>query len=245
VTPRLHLPRALRPGLEVELDRDLSHYVLRVLRLRTGDPVQVFDGAGARHAATVAQAGPRQCVLRVGEPLPSPAESPLPITLAQCVSTGEKMDWTIEKAVELGAAEIVPLQSSRSVVRLDEERARRRAAHWERLVVAACMQCGRDRLPALRPVRALAEWLATAPADGLRLVLAPGAAQGLGSLPAPAQGTGVVVLVGPESGLSDDEVALARAAGFVPVSLGPRILRTETAGLAALAALQARFGDLR
>lgn len=252
MTPRLYLPCTLQPGLELPLDRDLVHYVQRVLRLRSGDALQVFDGAGARHAARLVDASPGQCLVQIGEPLTPTPESPLKLSLAQCISTGEKMDWTIEKAVELGAAEIVPLQSGRSVVRLDEARARRRAQHWDRLLVAACMQCGRDRLPVLHPIRSLADWLGTLPptspedpsGHALRIVLAPGAARTLGSFELSAQ-TAITVLVGPESGLSEDEIARACAAGFLPVSLGPRILRTETAGLAALAALQARVGDLR
>ncbi len=252
MTPRLYLPCALQAGLELPLDRELAHYVQRVLRLRSGDALQVFDGAGARHAARLAGGARGQCLVQVGEALAATAESPLKLSLAQCISTGEKMDWTIEKAVELGAAEIVPLQSARSVVRLDEARARRRAQHWERLLVAACMQCGRDLLPVLQPIRLLDDWLDAlppAPPDDppghtLRIVLAPGAARSLGGLELSAV-TAITVLVGPESGLSEDELARACAVGFLPVSLGPRILRTETAGLVALAALQARAGDLR
>lgn len=243
--PRLHLPGPLAPGAAATLDREQSHYASRVLRLRPGDALEVFDGAGARHSATIREADPRRCVLLLGARLPSTAESPFPIVLAQCLSAGEKMDWTIEKAVELGVSAIVPLQSRRSVVRLDEDRARRRAEHWQRLIVAACMQCGRDRLPALDPVRALEDWLAAPAAGAPRLVLAPGAAVSIGELAAPAGSGGpAVVLVGPESGLTDEELEQARSAGFVAVSMGPRILRTETAGLAALAVLQARFGDL-
>ncbi|HWS74770.1 MAG TPA: 16S rRNA (uracil(1498)-N(3))-methyltransferase [Quisquiliibacterium sp.] len=248
MTPRLYLPAALSPGDEAALDRDQSHYTSRVLRLRTGDALQVFDGAGARHAASIVDADPRRCVLRIGEALQAGTESPLRVTLAQCVSASEKMDWTIEKAVELGVAEIVPLQSKRSVVRLDPDRARRRAEHWQRLIVAACMQCGRDLLPALRPVQGLSDWLTGAPQGGLRVVLAPGAHCPIGALPgngSDLDSTVAVVLVGPESGFADDELEQAIASGFRPVSIGPRILRTETAGLAALSVLQARFGDLR
>lgn len=245
MTPRLHLPGPLEPGTTATLDREQSHYASRVLRLRPGDALEVFDGTGARHAATIREADPRRCVLLLGASLPSNAESPFPIVLAQCLSAGEKMDWTIEKAVELGVSAIVPLQSRRSVVRLDEDRARRRAEHWQRLIVAACMQCGRDRLPELAPVRSLEDWLAGPVAGAPRLVLAPGAAVSIGELAAPAGSDGpAVVLVGPESGLADEELEQARSAGFIPVSMGPRILRTETAGLAALAVLQARFGDL-
>lgn len=245
MTPRLLLPGPLTAGALVALDREASHHLSRVLRARAGDAVEVFDGAGHRHAATLTVADPRASELRIDDALASTTESPLRLTLAQCVSAGEKMDWTIEKAVELGVAAIVPLLSARSTVKLDADRAQRRAEHWQRLVVAACMQCGRDRLPELHPVRSLAAWLETPAPDSLRLVLAPGAAQAIGTLPAPARpDTAVQLLVGPESGLSAAEVDQACAAGFLPVRMGPRILRTETAGLAALAVLQARFGDL-
>ena len=243
MTPRLHLPGPLVPGARAALDREQSHYAGRVLRLRTGDALEVFDGAGTRHAATVEDADPRRFAVVIGARLPSATESPFEVVLAQCLSAAEKMDWTIEKAVELGVSAIVPLQSRRSVVRLDEDRARRRAEHWQRLVVAACMQCGRDRIPELAPVRSLEAWLAQGPAGAPRLVLAPGADLTIGGVPAPGAGP-AIVLVGPESGFADEELALAQAAGFTPVSMGPRILRTETAGLAALAVLQARFGDL-
>lgn len=282
MTPRLHLRGPLRPGAGAALEREAAHYLGRVLRLRTGDPVEVFDGEGARHAAVLESIDARGGLLRIGAALPSGTESPLRITLAQCISAGEKMDWTIEKAVELGVARIVPLQSARSVVRLDAGRAQRRAEHWQRLVTAACMQCGRDRLPALDPVQPLETWLdaqggdvrsgdvrsGDAPAaelrtrdvlplpgdaqagdaraaSTLRLILAPGAADAIGSIAAPADLAEVLLLVGPESGFTDAELARARRAGLLPASLGPRILRTETAGLAALAVLQARFGDLR
>jgi 16S rRNA (uracil1498-N3)-methyltransferase len=165
--------------------------------------------------------------------------------LARCLSAGEKMDWTIEKAVELGVSAIVPLQSAALGRAARRDHARRRAEHWQRLVVAACVQCGRDRLPELAPVRTLEDWLAAPGAGAPRLVLAPGAVITIGELAVPAGSVGpAVVLVGPESGLADEELAQARQAGFVAVSMGPRILRTETAGLAALAVLQARFGDL-
>ncbi|MEN9315975.1 MAG: hypothetical protein RIS35_2368 [Pseudomonadota bacterium] len=244
MTPRLHLPGPLAPGEHRTLERETSHYLCRVLRLAGGDPVEVFDGGGVRHAASIARPDARACALLIGERLPSGAESPLRITLAQCVSAGEKMDWTIEKAVELGVAAIAPLTSQRSVVRLDGERTRKRAEHWQRIVVAACMQCGRDLLPELHPAQPLAAWIGR-PSDALRLALVPGARTRLAELPPPAgDAPAIELLVGPESGLSDEEVRLAVQCGFVPVSLGPRVLRTETAGLAAIAALQSRFGDL-
>ena len=243
MTPRVHLPGPLHAGAEHRLERELAHYLTRVLRLRPGDDLEVFDGEGARHGATLLAVDSRHAVLRIDAARPGLPDSPLPVFLAQCLSAGEKMDWTIEKAIELGAHGIIPLQSRRSVVRLDDDRAQRRAEHWQRLAIAACMQCGRDRLPRIEPVRPLASWLQSAWPRSTRLVLAPGARAAIGSIETPEPGP-LLILVGPESGLADDELDAAVNAGFQPVSMGPRILRTETAGLAAIAVLQARFGDL-
>lgn len=242
MTPRVLAPAPIPPAGVVTLGPDASHHLVRVLRVREGDQVQLFDGEGARFAATLIGADPKGCAVQVTHPETPLPESPIAITLAQCVSSAEKMDWTIEKAVELGVTAIVPLMSARGVVRLDDERGRRRLEHWNRLVVAACAQCGRDRLPRLTAPRSLRNWLASGEPTGRAYVLTPGASERVGSI---APGTDpVTLLVGPESGLSDDEVRDALAAGFSALSLGPRILRTETAGLAAIAALQARFGDL-
>ena len=240
--PRIHFAARLREGDEALLDPEPSHYLARVLRLRAGDAVQLFDGEGGRFNAVVEDASPKRARLRIATIEPPGPESPLRITLAQCVSGPEKMDWTVEKAVELGAAAIQPLISRRSVVRWDDERARRRLEHWRRLIVAACMQCGRDRLPLLGAPMPLADWLERRPRTATALVLSPGAPRSLSDLA--VDGDAVEVLVGPEAGLSDEEVAAAQGRGFVTVGLGPRVLRTETAGLAAIAVLQARFGDL-
>ena len=242
MTPRLYLPIALIPGEQIELSGEQSHYVARVLRLRAGDPVQVFDGDGSRHAATIVETRAKRAALRVGDALAPGPESPLAITLGQCISSAEKMDWTIEKAVELGVAEIQPLVSSRSVVRLDAQRAQRRTEHWRRLIVAACMQCGRDRLPVLAPPAPLAQWLTPRPPGVTAVALVPDGRVRLSRIELPA--ATVHLLIGPESGLADDELEAARSAGFIEASLGPRVLRTETAGLAAMALLQARAGDL-
>jgi 16S rRNA (uracil1498-N3)-methyltransferase len=282
--PRLLLPGSHGIGDRIDADPQAAHYLARVLRVGAGDAVQVFDGNGHRHAARVEQAGRDRVVLRIERALAAQPESPLHITLLQALSSAEKMDWTIEKAVELGVTRIVPLDSARSQVRLDRERAARRLAHWERIAVAACMQCGRDRLPRIGPIGSIARLEdALAGIAGERLVLAappsgapadpdsgpdPGAARAVGrptpqpdrvpaALPLshwqPARPGGpapespvslaVVLLVGPESGLAPDEVDRAVALGFVPVSLGPRTLRTETAALAAVAALQVKYGD--
>lgn len=238
--PRVLLPGPLLAGTLVDLEREPSHHLCRVLRLARGDALQVFDGAGARHAASIDAADARRCRILIGEAQPAPAPAALRLTLAQCVSAGEKMDWTVEKAVELGVAAIVPLLSQRSVVRLDEQRAQRRVEHWRRLVVAACMQCGQDRLPRVADPLPLSQWLQSR--EGAGLVLDPDARLRLGA--AGVVAGGLDLLVGPESGLSPEELAGAEAAGLTRVSLGPRVLRTETAGLAAIAVLQSRFGDL-
>jgi 16S rRNA (uracil1498-N3)-methyltransferase len=242
MTARLHLPVALRAGDEIELAPEQSHYVARVLRLRPGEALQIFDGLGSRHAAVIVDPHAKRARLRVGDAQPALADSPLSVTLGQCISSAEKMDWTIEKAVELGVATIQPLISKRTVVRLDAQRAQRRGEHWQRLIVAACMQCGRDRLPSLAPPIELAAWLAAGDAGTTAVVLVPGARIRLAGIE--TRGASLKLLVGPESGLADEELEAARAAGFVEASLGPRVLRTETAGLAALAVLQAKAGDL-
>ena len=167
-------------------------------------------------------------------------ESPLQIVLVQALASGDKMDWVVQKAVELGASAIQPVQAERSVLRLVGERADKRQAHWQQVAVAACEQCGRNRIPEVRPLQPLTHWLADH-RDGLTYVLAPGGAASFAEEPVPQQVAHV--LVGPEGGWSDAEMAAFDAAGCRRVRLGPRVLRTETAGLAAIAALQARWGD--
>ena len=233
--------RPAGPGHRVALDERRSHHLVRVLRLRGGESVEAFDGAGNCFAATIVEADAKRSVLLIGEPLACPAESPLSITLAQCLSSAERMDWTIEKAVELGARAIVPLDSERSQVRLDAARAARKHEHWQRIAESACAQSGRAWLPALHPLMPLRAFVSDA-RTARRLVLAPGAPVRL-SAAGVASGDSLTLLAGPESGFSDAELALAIAAGYEPVALGPRILRTETAGLAAIAALQALAGD--
>lgn len=260
---RLFYPGPLPAGGLVRLDPEASHHALRVLRLQPGDPVELFDGSGARWPGRLADADARGASVEVGEPRFATTESPLAIGLAQALPSGDKMDWVIEKAVELGAVAIQPLFSRRSLVRLDGDRAAKRLAHWRRIALAACMQCGRDRIPTIGEPVALGRWLgqpaplpvaspsradaataapAAAPApDPLRLVLSPYGHGGLSDLGLP--GRSAWLLAGPEGGFSEDEQALALSAGWQPLRLGPRVLRTETAGLAAIAALQARFGD--
>ena len=255
MTPRLHVPEAGdawdadRQGLSLEQAE--AHYLGQVLRLREGDPLEVFDGRGRRFAARLSRIGRRDAGLELLEEQPGNRLGALRLTLVQALSAAEKMDWTLEKATELGVARIIPVLSRRSKVRLEGERADRRQAHWQRLVVAASMQSQRDELPEVEPIQSLAAVLAREDlGQGITLV-PPGPEAALPRLaqwapdnsPDAAQ-RHISLLVGPESGLDAEEIDEARAAGWSGFTLGPRILRTETAGLAALAILQARFGDL-
>lgn len=243
--PRFFCPGPLSAGATVCLPEGAAHHAARALRLGLGDAVTLFDGVGGEYSGRIAAIAKNRVEVALAAASVVERESPLYIVLAQALQAGEKMDLTVQKAVELGVAAVQPLASRRSVVRLAGERAQRRVAHWRGVVVSACEQCGRNRLPAVGEVMPLEDWLATlgplAPGE-LRLLLAPGATHALHELPPPGR---VSLLIGAEGGLDPQEQAAALGAGFVAVRLGPRVLRTETAGLAALAALQAVWGDFR
>ncbi len=213
-----------------------------VLRLAPGNPVILFDGQGNAYDGEIAKCARGEVSVRLHKRRDEDRESPLQVTLAQAVSSGERMDYTIQKAVELGVSAVQPLLAERCVVRLSGERAAKRGAHWQAVVAAACEQCGRNRVPRVAPLQPLRGWLEQpAPADALRLMLLPGAPTGLHQLARP---TGMVtVLAGPEGGLTEAEAGDAVRAGFMPLRLGPRVLRTETAAVALLAAMQALWGD--
>lgn len=240
--PRLYLPIRLTPGLTAPLDERAFNHAVRVLRLGVDAPVTLFNGHGGAFAATLIEVGKRQALARVLEALPGEVESPLSVTLAQGISRGDKMDYTLQKAVELGVTTIQPLFTERGGVDLTGERLTRKVQHWQGVLIGACEQCGRNRLAELREPLLLPDGLQRlAAAPGLKLLLDPLAANGLRGLPPP---TGpITLLIGSEGGFSPAELTQARAAGFIGVRLGPRILRTETAGVAALAALQALWGD--
>ncbi|MBL8447175.1 MAG: 16S rRNA (uracil(1498)-N(3))-methyltransferase [Zoogloeaceae bacterium] len=237
---RFFCPGPLREGEEVALPKGVGHHAERVLRLAVGDPVVLFDGEGAQFSATLSALGgvPRALV---GQRETPTTESPLALTLVQGLAASDKMDWIIQKAVELGVAAIVPVAAERSVLQLSGERAEKRLAHWRQVAVAACEQCGRNRLPTVAPVRSLGEALEAAGENRLRWVLDPAADISLTAM-MPPDGP-LSLFIGPESGWSARELERLQRAGGRGVRLGPRVLRTETAGLAALAAIQARWGD--
>ena len=218
-----------------------AHRVTHVLRLEPGDAIVVFDGRGCEYPARIERIGKSGVTVTVGEADTVDRESPLAVTLAQGISSGERMDYTIQKAVELGVRAIQPLATERSVVKLGGERAVKRVAHWQGVAVAACQQSGRNRVPEVLPVAALTAWLATIPDDAERLMLSPHASRALRELERPAGS--IVLLIGPEGGFAPRELSDAQALGFTSVRLGPRVLRTETAALAALAAMQTLWGD--
>jgi 16S rRNA (uracil1498-N3)-methyltransferase len=237
--PRFYCPFPLRDAVQVRLAQDAAHHAARVLRLRRGDDVVLFDGSGGEHAGSVHQVARDAMLIDVGKHYPDDRESSLRVCLAQALASGDKMDTILQKAVELSVAEFQPLATGKSVVKLGEERAVRRAQHWQQVVIAACEQCGRNRLPLVQPVQDFVTWVGLQ--GGMRLILLPSARESLGDLPRPTES--FTVLVGPEGGFSDREIGLACEQGFKPIRLGPRVLRTETAGLAALAAVQALWGD--
>jgi 16S rRNA (uracil1498-N3)-methyltransferase len=245
--PRFYCPTLLQPGALLELPATAARHV-QVLRLQPGDGVTLFDGAGHESSASVTHMGRSQVQVRLGELAAVSREPARAVHLAVGMPANERMDWLVEKATELGAASIQPLITERSVLRLSGERADKKRQHWQSVAVAACEQCGGNRLPVIHPVQTLAQWLAqTAPLPGRRAVLslqpqaqpwvawahAQTAVEGVdgGGLGQPA----LTFLSGPEGGLSPAEEAQAHAAGFTPVTLGPRVLRAETAALAALA----------
>jgi 16S rRNA (uracil1498-N3)-methyltransferase len=239
---RVYVDAPLTPGKRVTLEGSAASHLIRVLRLRVADALTLFNGQGGEYAATIAEARSGRLSVAVGEPLGIERESPLTLTLAQGVSRGERMDLVVQKATELGAAGIVPLFTERSVVRLSAQQAARKLDHWRAIAISACEQCGRNRLPRLAAPLALADFLKQGTAGATGLLLSPAASAGIAAMARPA--AAVTVLIGPEGGLSEAEQQAAVAAGFVPVRLGPRVLRTETAAIAALSVLQGRYGDL-
>ncbi|MFA7281655.1 MAG: 16S rRNA (uracil(1498)-N(3))-methyltransferase [Sterolibacterium sp.] len=238
---RFYCPMPLQAGCTVTLPPEAAHHALRVLRLRSGDELLVFDGQGGEYSGRVTETAPL-FRLRLTDWHDIEREASLALTLVQALPSGDKMDWVVQKAVELGVKAIQPLHAKRSVVRLSGERAEKRRSHWQQVAIAACEQSGRNRVPEIAPVFDLPHYLAQPPGENeTRLLLSPQAELRLADLPRPVGA--VTLLIGPEGGFAEEEEATALAVGFRAVRMGPRVLRTETAGLAALAALLAMYGD--
>ena len=240
-THRVYTPQALEPGCRVRLGGRQAHYLGRVLRLAAGQVVVLFNGDGRDYASELLRAGREELEFEVTARLPALAESPLRIAVVQAVSRGERMDQTLQKCTELGATAFRPVLCERVEVRLDGKRLAKRLDHWRSVIVAACEQSGRARIPALIAPCGLEDWLAESdPAPPTRLVLDPDADRRLADVPA---ATAFELAVGPEGGFSAAELDRMHARGVERVTLGPRILRTETAAPAAIAVLQALHGD--
>lgn len=241
---RVFVEAALSPGARIEAGGTAAAHITRVLRLATGDPVTVFNGDGNDYPARIAALGGARVEIEVQERRAARPESPLALSLVQGIARAERMDQIVQKATELGVAAIQPVLTARGVVRLDAKATGRKVAHWRGIVIAACEQCGRARLPDLAAPLPLVEWLArAAPVARLRLQLAVDAGESL--ITAMTGADAIELLIGPEGGLSNEERNAAERAGYRPVALGPRVLRTETAAIAALALLQGIAGDLR
>ena len=239
--PRLYTPQIFIPDKELSVTGQTAHHVAHVLRIRSGAPVSVFDGKGCEHRAIIKTIKRSEIILEIAEARTAQQEPSLDITLLQGIARNDRMDLILQKAVELGVNNIQPLWMQRSQAHLKGSRLEKRCKHWQGVIISACEQCGRATLPQLGAAMSFADWMHSRHNRGLRLLLQPDSTTGLGTLQ-PPDGR-IYVLAGPEGGLNDDEQMLAKSAGFLGIRLGPRILRTETAALAALAAMQTLWGD--
>lgn len=239
---RVYVEEPLTTGRRLTVEGTAANHITRVLRLRVGDPLTLFDGSGGEFGARIEAFRKEAVLVDVTEERDLTRESALSLTLIQGISRGERMDWVIQKATELGATRIVPVFTKRSVVRLDDRQAEKKLQHWRGVAVAACEQCGRNRVPEVTAPKDFFDLLTPGVSSGTRLLLTPNGKLRIGDLQ--AIGAGISVLIGPEGGLEETEQEAALGAGFQAVRLGPRILRTETAAIAALTIIQHSFGDL-
>ena len=251
--PRFYSPEKITTGRIIELPHNVVHHALRVLRLGRGDELILFNGNGGEFLAVIENIDKDGATVGIEAYLDIERESPLAITLGQAVCVNEKMDWIVQKAVELGVSRIQPLDTKLSLVRLSGERAEKRMKHWQQVIISACEQCGRNRIPQVLPLVSLSDWLgaqfnewknpSSVNFSSLRFMLSPTARKGLNDFPESVTAAMLTLLVGPEGGLTPEEEAAALVSGFAPLRLGKRILRTESAALAAVAAMQMRWGD--
>ena len=239
-TPRIYTPQALAANHTLPLDNDAANHVGRVLRMQAGQALQLFNGDGNNYAATITEVSKKQVTVKIIDAQTNPVESPLNIHLGQAISRGDRMDFAIQKAVELGVTEITPLFTERCGVKLDGERLSKRNEQWQKIAISACEQSGRSVIPVVHPAINLDQWLAQ-DTNSLQLTLDPRASATIKTLTASQH---IRLVIGPEGGFTDIEVAATSLAGFTGIQLGPRVLRTETAALSAISALQLQFGDL-
>jgi len=239
--PRIYHPEPVTVGQQMALSDDAANHVGRVLRMGVGQAIQLFDGSNQLFDAEIVHADKKSVRVTVLTGETDDRESPLHIHLGQVMSRGEKMEFTIQKSIELGVSLITPLFSERCGVKLDAERLNKKIQQWQKIAIAACEQCGRNRIPEIRPAMDLEQWCAEQD-DALKLNLHPRASASINTLPQPVER--VRLLIGPEGGLSADEIAMTTRYQFTDILLGPRVLRTETTALTAITALQVRFGDL-
>ncbi|MGR5307879.1 16S rRNA (uracil(1498)-N(3))-methyltransferase [Vibrio mediterranei] len=239
--PRIYHPEPIHALGTLALSEDAAGHVGRVLRMKEGQEVLLFDGSGHEFPATITQIGKKNVDVDIQEKVSASIESPLDLHLGQVISRGDKMEFTIQKSVELGVNTITPLISERCGVKLDAKRFEKKLQQWQKIAISACEQCGRNTIPEIRPIMSLEQWCAE-PSEALKLNLHPRAKYSINTLPEPV--TKVRLLIGPEGGLSAQEIEMTEQYQFEETLLGPRVLRTETAALTAITALQVRFGDL-
>ena len=238
--PRIYTPQALAVNTPLQLADDAANHVGRVLRMQAGQVLQLFNGDGNNYAATIADVSKKQVSVTITDASSNPVESPLRIHLGQAISRGDRMDFAIQKAVELGVTEITPLFTERCGVKLDGERLTKRNEQWQKIAISACEQSGRSVVPQVHPAISLDLWLAQH-TNSLRLTLDPWASATIKTVTASQD---IRLVIGPEGGFTEHEVSATSLAGFTGIQLGPRVLRTETAALTAISALQLQFGDL-
>jgi len=242
--PRIFQPRDnLHQGQTIQLDEDGVAHIGRVLRMGVGDNISLFNGDGNDYLAEIIETSKKSIAVTILNCDVNSSESPLDLHLGQVISRGDRMEFTIQKSVELGVTSITPLFSDRCGVKLNGERLDKKWQQWQKIVISACEQSGRSIVPVVRPAMTLTQWCAE-PTDALKLNLHPRASHGINGLTLPATNNKVRLLIGPEGGLSDEEIAMTETQDFTDILLGPRVLRTETASLTAITALQVKLGDM-
>lgn len=238
---RIFHSSSLKVNTQIKLDDDAFNHVIRVLRMKVGDTLTFFDGTNYIFESKLIKVNKKSAIAAIEKAKFDNRESPLVIHLGQVISLGNKMDLTIQKSVELGVNSIVPLFSERCCVKLSGERLAKRIIQWQKIVISACEQCGRNKIPIVKPAMNMEQWCANLD-NGLKLNLHPRAKYSINNLVLP--NNQIHLLIGPEGGLSPNEINISLRYGFIDILLGPRVLRTETAGLSAITALQTKFGDL-